>query len=72
MDRRLAGGIVVAVGAVLLLVSALAEPIGLGDETGGFGWKQITGVIIGAVIMVVGLALMYVWRGEARTSQPRT
>ncbi len=72
MDRRLASGIVVAVGAVLLLVSALAEPIGLGDETGGFGWKQITGVIIGAVVMVLGLALMYVWRGEAKAPQPRT
>ena len=55
-----------------LLVSALAEPIGLGDETGGFGWKQITGVIIGAVVMVLGLALMYVWRGEAKAPQPRT
>jgi hypothetical protein len=72
VDRRLAGGIVVAVGAVLLLVSALAEPIGLGDPTGGFGWKQITGVIIGAVVMVVGLALMYGRRGEAQTPQPRT
>jgi xanthine/uracil permease len=72
MDRRLAGGIVVAAGAVLLLVSALAEPIGLGDETGGFGWKQTTGVIVGAVVMVVGLALMYVRRGEAQTPQPRT
>ena len=69
MDRRLAGGIVVAVGAVLLLVSALAEPIGLGDGD-GFGSKQITGVIVGAVVMVVGLALMYVRRGEAKRLQP--
>ena len=71
MDRRLAGGIVVALGAVLLLVSALAEPIGLGDGD-GFGWKQTIGVIIGAGVMVVGFALMYFWRGEARALQPRT
>jgi hypothetical protein len=71
MDRRLAGGIVVALGAVLLLVSALADPIGLGDEA-GFGLKQTTGVIIGAVVMVVGVALMYVRRGAAKPLQPRT
>ncbi len=69
MDRRLAGGIVIAVGAVVLLISALAEPIGLGDGD-GFGLKQATGVIIGAVVMVVGLAVMYVRRGEARAPQP--
>jgi fumarate reductase subunit D len=71
MDRRLAGGIVVAIGAVLLLVSALAEPIGLGDSN-GFGLQQAAGVIIGAVVMAVGIALMYVRRGEAKTLQPRT
>ena len=69
MDRRLAGGIAIAVGAVLLLISALAEPIGLGDGD-GFGLKQTTGVIIGALVMVGGLAAMYVRRGEARTPQP--
>jgi hypothetical protein len=70
MDRRLAGGIVVAIGAVLLLVSALAEPIGLGDDN-GFGNEQLAGVIVGAVVMAVGVALMYVRRGEAKTLQPR-
>lgn len=69
MDRRLAGGIVIAVGAALLLISALAEPIGLGDDD-GFGSRQTTGVIIGAVVMVVGLAVMYVRRGGATTPQP--
>jgi hypothetical protein len=71
MDRRLTGGIVLAIGAVLLLVSALAEPIGYGDG-GGFGWKQITGVIIGALAMAFGLAVMYVQRGKTKALQPHT
>ena len=71
MDRKRVGGIVVAVGVVLLVISALAEPIGLGDG-GGFGWKQVTGVIIGAAVAVFGLALMYLRRGETKTPQPLT
>ena len=68
-SQDFAGGIVVAVGAVLLGLSALAEPIGIGDG-GGFGWKQITGVIVGGVVIVIGLALIYVRRGEAKITQP--
>jgi hypothetical protein len=71
MDRRRMGGIVGAVGVVLLVISALAEPIGIGDG-GGFGWKQWTGVIIGAALAVLGVALMYLQRGESKTPQPLT
>ena len=46
MDRRLVAWVVVAVGAVLLAVSALADSLGIGDEE-GFGWKQTTGVVVG-------------------------
>jgi len=56
MNRKLVGSIVTAIGAVLLVLSALADPVGLG-EGGGFGWKQTAGVIVGAVVVVVGLAL---------------
>jgi len=69
MDRKLAGGVVIVVGAVLLVLSALAEPIGIGDG-GGFGWKQTTGVIVGGVVIVIGLALIHVRRGEATAPQP--
>lgn len=64
MNRKLGGGIVIAVGIALLVLSALADPIGVGGG-GGFGWKQTTGVIAGAVVVVIGLALMYARRGEA-------
>ena len=69
MDRKLAGGVVLVVGSVLLVLSALADPIGIGDD-GGFGWKQATGVIVGGVVIVIGLALIYVRRGEAKAPQP--
>jgi hypothetical protein len=71
MDRKFVGGIIVAVGVVLLVISALADPIGFGDGD-GFGWKQGAGVIIGAALAVIGLAVMYVQRGEAKTPQPLT
>lgn len=69
MDRKLVGGIVIAVGVALLVLSALADPIGVGDD-GGFGWKQATGVIVGGVVIVIGLALVYGRRGEAKSPEP--
>ena len=71
MNRKRVSGIVVAVGVVLLVISALAEPLGLGDGD-GIGSMQTAGIIIGAALAVVGLALMYVQRREAKTPQPLT
>ena len=68
MDRNLVGGIVTAVGVVLLVLSALADQVGIGDT--GFGWQQALGVIVGAVVAVVGMALMYLERGETRRPLP--
>jgi hypothetical protein len=62
MDRKRLGWVLVALGAVLACGSALADPLGLG-EGGGVGWKQITGVVIGVVVALVGLALAYTRRG---------
>jgi hypothetical protein len=63
MDRRLLGWALVAVGAVLVLVSALADPLEIGAEGSDVGWKQIVGVIVGAAVAAVGLGLTYVRRG---------
>jgi hypothetical protein len=57
MNRRLVGGIVATAGVVVLVLSALAEPIGIGSED-GFGAKQ-----------VIGLAL-YARRGREASPQP--
>jgi len=64
MERRLVAWIAVVAGAVLFVLSALADSLGLGDGD-GFGWKQTAGVVLGALVVVAGLAWMYVpRRGE--------
>lgn len=46
---------IAAGGGVLVLLSALADQIGIGDGE-GFGWKQLIGVIVGLVVLLLGLA----------------
>jgi hypothetical protein len=58
MDRKQLGWAAAAVGALLVAVSSLADPLGIG-EGGGFGWKQTVGTIAGAVLAAVGLWLLY-------------
>jgi hypothetical protein len=69
MDRNLVGGIVTAAGMVLLVLSVLADLIGVGNSA-GFGWLQALGVVIGAAAALAGLALLVLERGEPRTLQP--
>jgi len=45
-------------GAIILILSLAADPIGIGGSP-GFGWKQILGALVGAVLTVVGLVLGY-------------
>ena len=42
------------VGVVLVLISGLADNLGLGGQP-GFGWKQTLGVVIGVLLVVTGL-----------------
>jgi hypothetical protein len=44
---------ILALGIVILLLSILADAIGVGREA-GFGWKQTVGVFVGIVLIVVG------------------
>jgi hypothetical protein len=67
MDRNPVGAVLIAAGSVFLVFSALADVIGIGE--GGFGWKQILGVIIGAVVAATGAALIYLERGGAKAPE---
>lgn len=67
MDRNAVGAVLIAAGSVFLVFSALADVIGIGE--GGFGWKQILGVVIGAVVAATGTALIYLERGGAKAPQ---
>jgi hypothetical protein len=72
MDARQLGIAVAVIGAIGTAVAALADPLGIGEGE-VFGWLQITGVIIGALVTLLGLALALEWvpyprRGPADTT----
>ncbi|UCC72900.1 MAG: hypothetical protein JSV86_21565 [Gemmatimonadota bacterium] len=56
MSRRTVGLTVAVVGLIVGLLFALADLIGLGG-TPGFGRNQLIGVIVGAVILIIGIIL---------------
>jgi hypothetical protein len=58
MGRRRGGIALIALGVVLAIVSALANVLFGEAAAGGFGWKQITGVVVGVAALVAGVALM--------------
>jgi hypothetical protein len=48
--------ILIGVGIVLLLVSLLADVLGIGGYP-GIGFKQIAGAVVGAVIAIIGFII---------------
>ena len=57
-DRLRVAVVLVVVGLGILVLSAVADLIGIGQDA-AFGWVQIVGVLVGAGIAVVGGA--YWW-----------
>lgn len=55
MSNRNIGIVLVFIGVFLLLVSLLADVIGVGWHPEVFGWKQILGTAIGVVLGLVGI-----------------
>ncbi|KDA54192.1 hypothetical protein EG19_01090 [Thermoanaerobaculum aquaticum] len=64
MASKSPAALLFAVGLLLALLAAFADPLGLGGAP-GFGWKQGLGVAVGLALAVVG------WRvkGRANSSQ---
>jgi membrane associated rhomboid family serine protease len=56
MSNPVFAWIVIGAGVFLVLISAFADPLGLGRSP-GFGWRQTLGVIIGALVLAAGLYL---------------
>ena len=48
----------IVIGVVLVLVSALADQIGLGAPASTFGWKQLLGVVLGIGLVAGGVVLL--------------
>ena len=58
MDPRPLGVLLVLIGGVGTAIAALADPLGLSiNADGTFGWLQIVGVIVGAVVVLLGLVI---------------
>jgi hypothetical protein len=60
MDERPLGIVVTIIGLIGLFLSLLADPLGIGEGE-VFGWLQITGTIISAIVTLLGLALAMEW-----------
>jgi len=58
----------VLIGLVLLLVSGLADVVGLGDPTATFGWKQVLGLLVGVALVVAGAIIA--WRARREREGP--
>jgi len=56
MGRKGLSLILIVIGIIILLVSLLADMIGIGGYP-GIGYKQIIGAIVGAVIAVIGFII---------------
>jgi hypothetical protein len=60
IDGRLLGVVIALVGVAATAIAALANPLGIGEDE-VFGWLQITGVIVGGLVTLFGLALAMQW-----------
>jgi hypothetical protein len=56
MGNPMFASILIGVGVLLVLISALADTLGLGRSP-DFGWRQTLGVVIGALVILGGLYL---------------
>jgi cell division protein FtsW (lipid II flippase) len=60
-------GIALAVvGLTLIIVSGLADVIGIGANESEFGWKQIVGLVVGFAAIDVGAVLALMARRRSR------
>ncbi len=53
MSRKTLGIIAIALSVALIVIAALADVIGIGDE-GRFGLQQISGLVVGVLGVVFG------------------
>ncbi len=59
MGKKTLSFIVVGLGIIIFLVSLFADLIGIGSP--GFGYKQTTGIVAGAIIGIIGFVLYRKW-----------
>lgn len=72
MSRRSVGVVVTAIGVVVVIVAAFADPLGIGGADETFGWKQVVGVTVGAVVVVAGIVIALTGRKAAPGGEPQS
>jgi hypothetical protein len=48
--------LIIVLGVVVLVISLAADSLGIGGAP-GIGWKQLTGVTVGLIVMIYGVWL---------------
>ncbi len=67
MDRpTLRWEVVIGIGALIVLISLFADPLGLGRSP-GFGRVQTVGVVVGALVILAG---GYLWWRQGLRGKP--
>jgi len=62
---RVPGLATTAAGVLLVLVSLLADVIGIGAFPASIGWKQFLGAAVGLVVTVIGVYMLLAARPPA-------
>ena len=57
MSMKLIGQIAVVLGAIVVVVSLAANPLGIGSNPREFGWLQTLGAVLGFLSIAGGLWL---------------
>lgn len=74
MNKQTMIYILIIIGAIGLLVSLTADITGLGADPFNFGWKQILGTAVSAVIIIAGVVLLLIKNdsGQSESSPQKT
>ena len=54
MSKKTVGVTLLVVGVLLFLISAAADPLGIGGSP-GIGIKQVAGIVVGVVLAAIGM-----------------
>jgi len=59
MSKKLISTLLIIGGLLIALVFIFADLLGVGGNLDAFGWKQITGTVVGVLVFLVGLLLRF-------------
>lgn len=71
MNRKTLAYAAIAVGLVLMLLSAFGDVIGVGSTEAEFGWKQILGLVVGAALIAAGLGMRVPRKPTGASASPQ-